>query len=129
MSMAGGFPYAKHIGATPQSRTGARQAKANQDRAPENNKAPGGNLDKKQKLAQAGETVPIVFAKRVNDKGGVWVAPPLLKTGSKDFVTSFLYSISQGEIASTPDPINLWAGVSNQALKTGSSITHLYPIH
>ena len=128
MTISAGFPRSKKIGATPQGKTGARQSKANQDRAPENSKAPSGNLDKDQRIGQAGETVPIVFAKRVNDKGGVWVAPPLLKTGSKDFVPSLLFSISQGKIASTPDPINLWSGLSNQKLRIDSSITlsHVY---
>lgn len=117
-----------YIGATPQPKTGARQSKASQERAPENNKAPSGDLSKNQKIAQAGETVPIVFAKRASNKGGVWVAPPLLKSGSKDFVPSFLFSISQGKISSTPDPINLWSGLSNQQLKLGSSMTlsHVY---
>jgi len=80
-----------YIGATPQPKTGARQSKASQERAPENNKAPSGDLAKNQKIAQAGETVPIVFAKRASNKGGVWVAPPLLKSGSKDFVPSFCF--------------------------------------
>ena len=62
----------KIIGASPQAKTGARQSKANQDRSPENIKVPSGNLDKAQRIAQAGETVPIVFGKRVSGKGGVW---------------------------------------------------------
>ena len=39
-----------YIGATPQPKTGARQSKASQERAPENNKAPSGDLAKNQKL-------------------------------------------------------------------------------
>tara|TARA_Y100000004_G_scaffold165059_1_gene195637 strand:- start:1746 stop:3695 length:1950 start_codon:yes stop_codon:yes gene_type:complete len=122
------FPNSKKIGATPQPKTGARQTKANQDRAPENSKAPSGKLDKPQRIGQAGETVPIVFGKRDGGKGGVWVAPPLLKTGSSNFVSSLLFSISQGKIASTPDPINLWSGLTNQKLRIDSSMTlsHVY---
>ena len=118
----------KIIGASPQAKTGARQSKANQDRSPENIKVPSGNLDKAQRIAQAGETVPIVFCKRVSGKGGVWVAPPLLKTGSSDFVPSLLFCISQGKIVSTPDPINLWSGLTNQQLRLDSSmtLTHVY---
>ena len=120
--------FGKKIGAQSQPKTGARQAKANEDRSPQNNKAPAGNLDKQQRIAQAGETVPIVFAKRASNKGGVWVAPPLLKTGSANFVPSLLFSISQGKISSTPDPVNLWSGLNNQKLKLNSSITlsHVY---
>lgn len=122
------FPYAKQVGAEPQPRSLARQAKASEDRDPANIKLPGGDLEKKQKIAKAGETVPIVFCKRVSGKGGVWVAPPLLKTGTEQFVSSFLYSISQGEIVSSPELINIWAGLENQALKAGASITlsHVY---
>ena len=123
-------PYgrAKKIGASPQAKTGARQSKANQDRSPENIKVPNGNLDKAQRIGQAGETVPIVFCKRVSGKGGTWVAPPLLKTGSSDFVPSLLFCISQGKIVSTPDPINLWSGLTNQSLRVDSSmtLTHVY---
>ncbi len=124
----GSLPYAKKVGAAPQPRALARQAKASADRAPENIKLPNGDLNKKQKIANAGETVPIVFCKRVSGKGGVWVAPPLLKTGTSSFVSSFLYSISQGEIVSSPALINVSAGLENQALKQGASITlsHIY---
>jgi hypothetical protein len=122
------IPYAKQVGAAPQPRALARQTKASKDRSPDNLKLPSGALDEKQKIATAGETVPIVFCKRVSDKGGVWVAPPLLKTGTEQFVSSFLYSISQGEIVSSPTLINIWAGLENQALKAGASITlsHVY---
>jgi hypothetical protein len=122
------FPRSKKIGALPVLQAGARQAKANQDRSPENNKLPSGNLDKAQRIGQAGETMPIVFAKRGSGKGGVWVAPPLLKTGSKDFVPSLLFAITQGKISSTPDPINLWSGLTNQELRLDKSMTlsHVY---
>lgn len=119
---------AKKVAADPQPRALARQTKASKDRSPDNVKLPSGTLDEKQKIATAGETVPIVFCKRVSGKGGVWVAPPLLKTGTEDFVSSFLYSISQGEIVSSPTLVNIWAGLENQALKAGASITlsHVY---
>tara|TARA_A100001201_G_scaffold31041_1_gene33570 strand:+ start:2758 stop:4716 length:1959 start_codon:yes stop_codon:yes gene_type:complete len=122
------IPYAKQVSAEPQPRALARQAKASIDRSPDNSKLPSGGLDQEQKIATAGETVPIVFCKRVSDSGGVWVAPPLLKTGTEQFVSSFLYSISQGEIVSSPALINVWAGLENQALKLGASITlsHVY---
>ena len=59
------IPYAKQVGAAPQPRALARQTKASKDRSPENLKQPSGALDEKQKIATAGETVPIVTGKQL----------------------------------------------------------------
>lgn len=63
-----------------------------------------------QKTAAAGDTIPIVFGKRANDVGGVWVQPSLSKQNSYNFVGIFLYPLSQGEIVSTPVVTNTYVG-------------------
>lgn len=65
---------------------------------------------KEQKVAAAGDTLPIVFGKRANSIGGVWLEPPLTKQGSYNFVGIFIYPISQGEIVSTPVATNTYVG-------------------
>jgi hypothetical protein len=63
-----------------------------------------------QKTAAAGDTIPIVFGKRANDVGGVWVQPSLSKQNSYNFVGIFLYPLSQGEVVSTPVVTNTYVG-------------------
>ena len=63
-----------------------------------------------QKTAAAGDTVPIVFGKRVSNVGGVWLQPALSKQNSYNFVGIFLFPISQGEIVSTPVATNTYVG-------------------
>lgn len=55
------------------------------------------SLDKSQTFANAGDTMPVVFANRVNDAGGVWVSPPLIDYGSLQFQRTFVYLISDGQ--------------------------------
>lgn len=54
-------------------------------------------LDKSQTFANAGDTMPVVFANRVNNAGGVWVSPPLIDYGSLQFQRTFVYLISDGQ--------------------------------
>jgi len=86
-------------------------------------KKPSADIDKKQQLATPGETIPIVFGKRVSNIGGVWVQPSLVKAGTKLFVGSFLYAISQGEIVSTPVKYRAWAGPRSLAFIDDQAIT------
>ena len=86
-------------------------------------KKPSADLDKAQRIAVSGETVPIVFGKRVNNAGGVWVQPSLVKTGTSQFVGSFLYVISQGQIVSTPAKYRAWIGTRSIAFLSDQSIT------
>jgi len=73
-----------------------------------------------QKTAAAGDTVPIVFCKRVGSVGGVWLQPSLSKQGSYDFVGIFLYPLSQGEIVSTPATTNTYVGTEQIQGRTGT---------
>jgi hypothetical protein len=73
-----------------------------------------------QKSAAAGDTVPIVFCKRVGDVGGVWLQPALSKQNSYNFVGIFLYPLSQGEIVSTPVATNSFIGNDQIQGKTGT---------
>ena len=86
-------------------------------------KKPSADIDKSQRIGTPGETIPIVFGKRVNSIGGVWVQPPLAKSGTKLFVGSFLYPVSQGEIVSTPLKYRAWVGLRNIAFLEDQTIT------
>jgi hypothetical protein len=86
----------------PQTKAKPAQAGANLDSAPQNRKKPKANLDEDQRIATAGETVPIVFGKRTSGIGGVWLQPSLLKTGTELFVSKSLFAISQGRVDSDP---------------------------
>ena len=46
-------------------------------------KKPSADIDKAQRIGTPGETIPIVFGKRANSIGGVWIQPPLVKAGTK----------------------------------------------
>ena len=76
-----------------------------------------------QKTAAAGDTVPIVFCKRVGSVGGVWLQPPLSKQNSYNFVGIFLYPLSQGEIVSTPVATNTYVGVDQIQARAGTVAT------
>ena len=105
----------------PKSEPAANQQK--EDEQPSNSKLPGSDLAESQRIGTTGETVPIVFCKRVSSKGGVWVQPSLIKQGSKNFKGLFLYAISQGEIASSPAKVTTWTGLNNIAFLDDQTIT------
>ena len=86
-------------------------------------KKPAADIDKKQQLATPGETIPIVFGKRVDDIGGVWVQPSLVKAGTRLYVGSFLYAISQGKIISSPVKYRTWIGTQSLAFFADQTIT------
>lgn len=98
------------------------------DNLPTKSKKPQLDISKEQTVATAGDTVPIVFCKRVNDAGGTWIQPPMIKTGSNSFVGSFLYTISQGEMASSPAKHRVWVGNRNIKFLADQTITltHYY---
>lgn len=86
-------------------------------------KKPSADIDKAQRIGTPGETIPIIFGKRVNNIGGVWVQPPMLKSGTSSFVGSFLYAISQGEIVSSPVKYRTWVGLRTVAFLPDQTIT------
>ena len=93
-----------------------------------NAKKPDNELDKKQRVATTGETVPIIFGKRANNIGGIWLQPPILKAGTSNFVQKLLFVISQGEIASTPSKATAYAGLKKLIFLNDTSVTltHVY---
>ena len=109
--------------AYPQKRSIPNQSVAQVDSAPFNRKTPKADLGTQQAIAIAGETVPIVFGKRVSDNGGVWVQPTLVKAGSYFFKGSFLFPVSQGEIVSSPVKHRVWVGLRNMAFLADQTIT------
>ena len=109
--------------ATTQQRSSPNQAITQQDKAPSNRKVPQPDLGAEQRIATAGETVPIVFGKRVSDNGGVWVQPSLARAGSASFVGSFLFPVSQGQIVSSPVKHRVWVGLRNMAFLADQTIT------
>ena len=97
------------------------------DESLENFKHPNADLDVKQKIAKTGETVPIVFGKRVNNVGGVWIQPNLVKAGTENFVQKLLYVISQGEISSSPELAKSFTGIKKLTFLGNSlSFSHIY---
>jgi hypothetical protein len=70
-------------------------------------------LDVSQSLATPGETLPIVFGRRQNDLGGLWLSPKLVNTACEDFDLSYLYVISQGEIGASLSSAPCYIGKRN----------------
>ena len=66
-----------------------------------------------QAVAEAGDTIPIVFGVRFNDIGGVWVQPALVKTGSTAFVSVNVFAISQGYVVNSLTADDIWVGNRN----------------
>jgi hypothetical protein len=99
-----------------------------EDESVGNSKLPTSDLQDAQKIGVTGETIPIVFGKRVSSKGGVWVQPSLIKQSSKDFKGLFLYAISQGQISSAPAKVTTWTGLRNLAFIDDQTLTlsHYY---
>lgn len=114
--------------AKPQNKAQPNQAVTQRDKAPANRKTPKADLGEKQRIASTGETVPIVFCKRVNDVGGAWIQPSLARSGTDFFKGSFLFPISQGEIVSSPVKHRIWVGLRNMAFLEDQTITisHIY---
>ncbi len=98
------------------------------DESLDNFKKPNSDLDVSQKIATTGETVPIVFGKRANNIGGVWMQPSLIKAGTESFTQKLLFVISQGEIASTPIKSKAYTGLTKLSFLDDTSITlsHIY---
>ena len=127
---AGGFLLRKDssdLKADPQPKAAPARAAKKLDDSLLTGKKPSADIDKRQQLATPGETIPIVFGKRVYDAGGdiggVWVQPSLVKAGTKLYVGSFLYAISQGEIVSSPVKYRTWVGPQSLAFIADQSIT------
>jgi len=126
--LTGRFPYGGNKAKEqPPAEVGTTATRS--DAAVTKSKKPQTDLGKQQTVAAAGDTVPIVFCKRSGNVGGTWVQPALVKTGSNDFVGSFLYAISQGQMVSSPVKYQAWVGT--QSIQTFSSagtltLTHYY---
>ena len=121
-------PSAESIGqgtfqAAPQDKAKPARAGKKLDDSLLTSKKPSADIDKAQRIGTPGETIPIAFGKRVNNIGGVWVQPPLLKSGTSNFVGSFLYAISQGEIVSSPVKYRTWVGLRTVAFLPDQTIT------
>ena len=93
------------------------------DESLDNFKKPKSDLDISQKIASTGETVPIVFGKRVNNIGGIWMQPSLVKAGTSSFVQKLLFVISQGEVISTPNKSTSFTGLRKLSFLDDTSIT------
>lgn len=89
----------------------------------ENFKHPNADLNVSQKIAKTGETVPIVFGKRANNIGGVWMQPSLIKAGTSSFTQKLLFVISQGEIVSSPTKSKAFTGLTKLIFLDDSSVT------
>lgn len=109
--------------APPQPKARPARAGSKLDDSLLTSKKPSSDLDKAQRIATPGETIPIVFGKRTNSIGGVWLQPPMVKAGTRLFVGSFLYTISQGEIVASPEKHRTFVGLRNVAFLPDQTIT------
>ena len=109
--------------AEPQPKAAPARAAKKLDDSLLTGKKPSSDIDKRQQLATPGETIPIVFGKRANNIGGVWVQPSLVKAGTKLYVGSFLYAISQGKIISSPVKYRTCIGTQSLAFFADQTIT------
>ena len=123
-----GFKNARVLGAYAQEKSKVGQDSKILDESLENFKKPNSDLDVSQKIANTGETVPIVFGKRANDIGGVWIKPSLIKAGTDNFVQKLLFVISQGEIVSSPVKSKAFTGLTRLSFLSDTTITttHIY---
>ena len=126
--IAGGQKLRSVFTGDPQKKSEVGQDAQKLDESLENFKKPNSDLDVSQKIATTGETVPIVFGKRANNIGGVWIQPSLVKAGTSSFVQKLLYVISQGEIVSTPSKSKAFTGLRKLSFLTDTTITlsHIY---
>jgi hypothetical protein len=127
----GGRTYTRQqlVAAASQKKADVGTIATRSDSAIAKSKKPQADLGKQQTVATAGDTVPIVFCKRVSGVGGTWVQPALIKTGSNDFVGSFLYVVSQGQMVSSPAKVSTWVGTRSIMLLADAaniSLTHYY---
>lgn len=84
-------------------------------------------LGSPQTVAEAGDTIPIVFGKRQGTVGGIWVQPALVKVQSRLFTPVNVFAVSQGQVVSTPVESNIWIGDRNyQYTKSLSSSGVVY---
>jgi hypothetical protein len=103
--------------------------------APQTRKLPPSSLDVEQRIANAGEALPIVFGKRQSffggllTIGGTWVAPSLIRSycypkfdnpnlnnanifqnDVGEFKFIYIYALSQGSIVSAPTAFDIFVG-------------------
>ena len=150
-SNSGRIQFTKEIKRTLKSKTrqqatkkanekGARQPKqapagasGQRDAAPSRRKNPSTanatSSGEQQQMAQAGDTVPLLFCKQVTigsvKYGGTWVQPDLLKQASFNFKDVLLFPISQGNVATTPSVQKAYIGGIALPFIPGSSAPSL----
>lgn len=113
----------------PQPKAPVQVTPVRNDQALEKTKKPQITTGAPQNIATAGETVPIVFGRRANNVGGVWLTPSMVKSGSNRFVGSYLYAISQGSMVGTPSQHLAYSGDRNIKYRADSAsitLTHYY---
>ncbi len=77
-------------------------------------------LDESQNYANSGDTMPIVFCKVVDNKGGTWVSPTLIDSASADFAQTFVYLVSSGELTIPSAKANYFLGKNTTDQPMGS---------
>ena len=110
-----GYTFIKNLprfSATAQKKSDVADDSFVLDESLDNVKKPNADLDVNQKIAKAGETVPLVFGKRVSNIGGIWLQPSLIKAGTQSFVQKLLFVVSQGEVVSSPEKSKAFTGLN-----------------
>lgn len=93
-----------------QAATNANTLALRKDEQGNISRRPSLELSSPLKPAEVGQTVPIVFCKRVSDVGGAWVTPPLVRTGlqnsNENAIFSHAFLLSDGQITSPVTSFN-----------------------
>ena len=114
-------------GMQPKAPVAARQTA--KDTNTKNSKKPSPEIGRAQSSATGGDTLPIVFGKKVATcgNGGVWVQPQVIKKSTWEGKTQYLMAVSQGNLASIPTPSLTFHGGSRLASDQGTkSVTKYY---
>lgn len=106
----------------PQPPTPVGSSALRTDESPTGRPIPSATLNVAQRVANAGETLPLVIGKRVSNIGGIWIAAPMIKQTSVDFDNYYILAISQGYVNITLTYDNVFVGNQPALISfTGSS--------
>lgn len=138
--------------ATPPKPTIGQHRVNSYDSAIEVRKLPPNKLDVEQRIASAGESLPIVFGKAESFFGGglviggVWVAPSIIRTscqpkydndalnqlpnppneGTGEFIFGSVFPVSQGKLVSQPSESQIYIGQQRLRTLTGIGDVDIY---
>ena len=73
------------------------------------------DLERQQSVGQIGETLPLVFCKRVSSIGGTWVSPRIIGIGLEQDKMSLIFPLSAGRTGGL-DKNEIFIGIKSSAV-------------